>query len=44
MYIKAGKSFFNVPGAKLSLRPLAAEADNLKDIKEFAAKVYTTFT
>jgi hypothetical protein len=33
LYIEAAKSFFNVPREKLSPRPLAAEADNLEDIK-----------
>jgi hypothetical protein len=35
LYIKAAKSFFNIPREKLSPRPLAAEADNLEDIKGF---------
>jgi hypothetical protein len=35
LYIKAAKSFFNVPREKLSPRPLAAEVDNLKDVKGF---------
>jgi hypothetical protein len=33
MYIKAAKSFFNVPREKLPPRPLAAEADNLEDVE-----------
>jgi hypothetical protein len=43
MYIKAAKLFFNVLREKLSPRPLAAESDNLEEVKDFAAKVYTTF-
>jgi hypothetical protein len=35
LYIKAAKSFFNVRREKLSPRPLAAEADNLDDVKGF---------
>jgi hypothetical protein len=35
LYIKAAKLFFNVPREKLSPRPLAAEADNLEDVKGF---------
>jgi hypothetical protein len=33
LYIKAAKSFFNVPREKLSPRPLAAEAVNFEDVK-----------
>jgi hypothetical protein len=43
MYIKAAKLFFNVLREKLSPRPLAAESDNLEEVKDFAGKVYTTF-
>jgi hypothetical protein len=44
LYIKAAKSFFNVPREKLSPRPLAAEVDNLKDVKGFRRQgVHTTF-
>jgi hypothetical protein len=35
LYIKAAKSFFNVPRDKLPPRPLAAEADNPEDVKVF---------
>jgi hypothetical protein len=35
LYIKAAKSFFNVPREILSPRPLAAETDNLEDVKRF---------
>jgi hypothetical protein len=35
LYIKATKSFFKVVREKLSPRPLAAEVDNLKDVKGF---------
>jgi hypothetical protein len=33
LYIKAAKSFFNVPREKLSPRTLAAEAHNLEDVR-----------
>jgi hypothetical protein len=35
LYIKAAKSFFNVLREKLWPRPLAAEADNLENVKGF---------
>jgi hypothetical protein len=35
LYIKAGKSFFNVQKEKLSSRTFAAEQDNLEDVKGF---------
>jgi hypothetical protein len=35
LYVKAAKSFFNLPREKLSLRPLAAEAANLGGVKGF---------
>jgi hypothetical protein len=34
-YIKAAKSIFNVPSEKLSLRPLAAEADQISRMLMF---------
>jgi hypothetical protein len=35
LYIKVAKSFLNVPRDKLSPRSLAAEANNLEDVKRF---------
>jgi hypothetical protein len=43
LYIKAAKSFFNVPREKLSARPFAAEQDNFEHVKGFRGQVYTTF-
>jgi hypothetical protein len=42
-YIKVVKSFFNVPREKLSPRLLAAESDNLEDVKGFRGQAVHNF-